>query len=151
MTTEDVSVVNRSKRPKDSKFKQQALPAWQPILTAGTVLPTFFVIGRTSNVTYYILSAYRRTSVPDPLGCGPSGSGSGAFFTPRSGMVNNPRLRIRIGSGFNRVSRIRNPDPDPGGQKWPTEVNKNIMSWSVGWLFWELKASSVTWTFFMEA
>ena len=45
MTTEDVSIVNRSKRPKDSKFKQQALPAWQPILTAGTVLPTFFVIG----------------------------------------------------------------------------------------------------------
>jgi hypothetical protein len=47
MATEDVSVVNRSKRPKDSKFKQQALPAWQPILTAGTVLPTFFVIGVT--------------------------------------------------------------------------------------------------------
>lgn len=34
-----------SNRPSDSKFKQQALPAWQPILTAGTVLPTFFVIG----------------------------------------------------------------------------------------------------------
>lgn len=34
-----------SHEPKDSKFKQQALPAWQPILTAGTVLPTFFVIG----------------------------------------------------------------------------------------------------------
>ena len=31
--------------PKNSKFKQQALPAWQPILTAGTVLPTFFAIG----------------------------------------------------------------------------------------------------------
>lgn len=29
----------------DSAFKQQRLPAWQPILTAGTVLPTFFVIG----------------------------------------------------------------------------------------------------------
>ncbi|XP_049824123.1 cell cycle control protein 50A isoform X2 [Aethina tumida] len=28
-----------------SAFKQQRLPAWQPILTAGTVLPTFFVIG----------------------------------------------------------------------------------------------------------
>ncbi|XP_019756571.1 cell cycle control protein 50A isoform X2 [Dendroctonus ponderosae] len=28
-----------------SAFKQQKLPAWQPILTAGTVLPTFFVIG----------------------------------------------------------------------------------------------------------
>lgn len=25
--------------------KQQRLPAWQPILTAGTVLPTFFIIG----------------------------------------------------------------------------------------------------------
>lgn len=29
----------------DSAFKQQRLPAWQPILSAGTVLPTFFVIG----------------------------------------------------------------------------------------------------------
>lgn len=29
----------------DSNFKQQRLPAWNPLLTAGTVLPTFFVIG----------------------------------------------------------------------------------------------------------
>lgn len=29
----------------DSAFKQQRLPAWQPVLTAGTVLPAFFVIG----------------------------------------------------------------------------------------------------------
>lgn len=35
----------KPKRPSDSAFKQQRLPAWQPILTAGTVLPTFFVIG----------------------------------------------------------------------------------------------------------
>jgi len=35
----------RTKRPSSSKFKQQQLPAWQPILTAGTVLPAFFVIG----------------------------------------------------------------------------------------------------------
>lgn len=28
-------------------FKQQNLPAWQPILSAGTVLPTFFLIGVT--------------------------------------------------------------------------------------------------------
>ncbi|XP_041367518.1 cell cycle control protein 50A-like isoform X2 [Gigantopelta aegis] len=34
-----------SKRPKDTKFKQQKLPAWQPILTANTVLPAFFAIG----------------------------------------------------------------------------------------------------------
>lgn len=35
------SLVNKSK----PSFKQQNLPAWQPILTAGTVLPTFFLIG----------------------------------------------------------------------------------------------------------
>lgn len=36
---------NTSKRPTDSAFKQQRLPAWQPILTANSVLPIFFVIG----------------------------------------------------------------------------------------------------------
>ncbi|KAJ8682069.1 hypothetical protein QAD02_017861 [Eretmocerus hayati] len=35
----------KTKKPSDSAFKQQRLPAWQPILTAGTVLPTFFIIG----------------------------------------------------------------------------------------------------------
>lgn len=34
-------LVNKQK----PSFKQQNLPAWQPILTAGTVLPTFFLIG----------------------------------------------------------------------------------------------------------
>lgn len=37
--------INQSIYSLDSAFKQQRLPAWQPILTAGTVLPTFFVIG----------------------------------------------------------------------------------------------------------
>ncbi|XP_037088959.1 cell cycle control protein 50A-like [Pollicipes pollicipes] len=36
---------SKTKRPSSNKFKQQQLPAWQPILTAGTVLPAFFVIG----------------------------------------------------------------------------------------------------------
>jgi len=36
---------SESKKPSDSDFSQQKLPAWQPILTAGTVLPAFFVIG----------------------------------------------------------------------------------------------------------
>lgn len=35
----------KSKRPSSSAFKQQRLPAWQPMLTAGTVLPSFFLIG----------------------------------------------------------------------------------------------------------
>ncbi|CAG0919625.1 unnamed protein product [Notodromas monacha] len=34
-----------SMRPRGRAIEQQRLPAWQPILTAGTVLPTFFVIG----------------------------------------------------------------------------------------------------------
>ncbi|XP_043248954.1 cell cycle control protein 50A isoform X1 [Colletes gigas] len=41
----EVDSVPKTKKPSDSAFKQQRLPAWQPILTAGTVLPTFFVIG----------------------------------------------------------------------------------------------------------
>ncbi|XP_014781141.1 cell cycle control protein 50A [Octopus bimaculoides] len=37
----------KSRKPKDTKFKQQRLPAWQPILTAETVLPAFFALGIT--------------------------------------------------------------------------------------------------------
>ena len=33
-----------SKRPDNTAFKQQRLPAWQPILTPKSVLPTYFVI-----------------------------------------------------------------------------------------------------------
>ncbi|XP_034018514.1 cell cycle control protein 50A-like [Thalassophryne amazonica] len=33
-----------SRKPDNTAFKQQRLPAWQPILTAGTVLPAFFFI-----------------------------------------------------------------------------------------------------------
>ncbi|KAG8513197.1 Cell cycle control protein 50A, partial [Galemys pyrenaicus] len=35
----------KNRRPDNTAFKQQRLPAWQPILTAGTVLPTFFIVG----------------------------------------------------------------------------------------------------------
>ncbi|KAM9355721.1 cell cycle control protein 50A-like [Pholidichthys leucotaenia] len=35
----------KTKKPDNTAFKQQRLPAWQPILTAGSVLPAFFVIG----------------------------------------------------------------------------------------------------------
>ncbi|KAK9696444.1 LEM3 (ligand-effect modulator 3) family / CDC50 family [Popillia japonica] len=45
MAPESTEPPVKTKRPSDSAFKQQRLPAWQPILTAGTVLPTFFVIG----------------------------------------------------------------------------------------------------------
>ncbi|XP_071508086.1 cell cycle control protein 50A-like isoform X3 [Diadema antillarum] len=42
---DNTSEENKSKKPGNTAFKQQRLPAWQPILTAGTVLPMFFVVG----------------------------------------------------------------------------------------------------------
>jgi hypothetical protein len=45
MSTPVVEEKALTKRPKDTKFKQQKLPAWQPIMTAGTVLPFLFAIG----------------------------------------------------------------------------------------------------------
>lgn len=35
----------KSKKPADTAFKQQRLPAWQPIITADTALPVFLIIG----------------------------------------------------------------------------------------------------------
>lgn len=43
----------------DSKLRQQKLPAWQPILTAGTVVPSFFIIALIFlpiGITLYISS-----------------------------------------------------------------------------------------------
>jgi hypothetical protein len=45
MSTPIVEERTATKRPKDTKFKQQKLPAWQPIMTAGTVLPVLFAVG----------------------------------------------------------------------------------------------------------
>ncbi len=58
---------------------------------------------------------------------------------------------IRIQSGqWIRIS-IRNPDPDLGGQKWPTKVEK-IKKFHVlkCWMF-SFESSAVTWTSFKEA
>ncbi|XP_075235477.1 cell cycle control protein 50A-like [Lycorma delicatula] len=38
-------VINKSKKPSDSPYIQQRLLGWKPILTAGTIFPTFFVLG----------------------------------------------------------------------------------------------------------
>ncbi|XP_067938407.1 cell cycle control protein 50A-like [Watersipora subatra] len=36
---------SKSKKPANTRFKQQRLPAWQPVMTARTVIPTFFILG----------------------------------------------------------------------------------------------------------
>ncbi|KAI9355868.1 meiotically up-regulated gene 89 protein [Pilaira anomala] len=41
----DISEAKKSRRPVDGAFRQQRLPAWQPVLTPKTVLPAFFIIG----------------------------------------------------------------------------------------------------------
>ncbi|KAI9273072.1 LEM3/CDC50 family protein [Phascolomyces articulosus] len=38
-------VKKKSRKPTDGAFRQQRLPAWQPVLTPRTALPTFFIIG----------------------------------------------------------------------------------------------------------
>lgn len=35
----------KSNQPQNTAFKQQRLPAWQPVLTAKNVLPTFIIVG----------------------------------------------------------------------------------------------------------
>lgn len=47
MSAQDLTIdQSKAKQSKfNQKFKQQRLPAWQPILTADTVLPAFFLIG----------------------------------------------------------------------------------------------------------
>ncbi|RCH99406.1 hypothetical protein CU098_011248, partial [Rhizopus stolonifer] len=37
--------VKQSRKPVDGPFRQQKLPAWQPVLTPRTVIPALFVIG----------------------------------------------------------------------------------------------------------
>ncbi|XP_012527366.1 cell cycle control protein 50A [Monomorium pharaonis] len=44
-TSEVDAVSAKPKKPSNSAFRQQRLPAWQPIRTTGTIIPTFFVIG----------------------------------------------------------------------------------------------------------
>jgi hypothetical protein len=69
------------------------------------------------------------------------------------------RIRIRIGSGFNQVSgsgsvfgirfRIRIQEGKYDPQKWEKIIEISCFE-ELDVFFWELKASSVTWTSFME-
>ncbi len=95
---------------------------------------------------------------PQPLSGGRPGQGgfrqTGTLHTHTSRVADPDPIWIRIQSGQWIRIRIRNPDPDPRGQKWPTQVEKNleISNFEVlDVLFWELKASFVTWKSFIEA
>ena len=51
----------KTKKPKSTALKQQRLPAWQPILTANTVLPLFFAIGCAFVVLGSVILHYSNT------------------------------------------------------------------------------------------
>ncbi len=64
------------------------------------------------------------------------------------------RIRIRINFSCWIWIRIQIADPDPGGQKWPTKIEKSTEFSCVevlDFLFWGLKASPVDWASFVEA
>jgi hypothetical protein len=48
----------KSRRPKSTALRQQRLPAWQPVLTAQTVMPLFFIIGTIFVIIGAILYTY---------------------------------------------------------------------------------------------
>eukprot|EP00003_Mantamonas_plastica_P011110 TRINITY_DN2069_c0_g3_i2.p1 TRINITY_DN2069_c0_g3~~TRINITY_DN2069_c0_g3_i2.p1 ORF type:complete len:359 (+),score=80.11 TRINITY_DN2069_c0_g3_i2:99-1079(+) len=57
-----------SRRPDDTPFKQQRLPAWQPILTCRTVVPTFLAVGVVFCIIGAVLLAASESVVEsDPL------------------------------------------------------------------------------------
>ena len=41
----ETAILTKTKKPKETSFRQQKVPAWQPIYSAGTVVPTFCLIG----------------------------------------------------------------------------------------------------------
>ncbi|KAG0193116.1 hypothetical protein DFQ28_006339 [Apophysomyces sp. BC1034] len=44
-TTNEQEKQAQSRKPSDDAFRQQRLPAWQPVLIPRTVLPTLFIVG----------------------------------------------------------------------------------------------------------
>lgn len=65
----------RGRKPENTAFKQQRLPAWQPVLTAGSVLPAFFIIGLVFipiGIGLYVTSSNIREFEIDYTGVDPS-------------------------------------------------------------------------------
>lgn len=80
LISEDLRMKNEgegSERPDNTAFTQQRLPAWQPILSAGIVIPGFLIIGLA-----FI------------------GIGIGLFLTSQTIQV----LEVRIYSGTTRIT-----------------------------------------------
>ncbi|XP_022217081.2 cell cycle control protein 50A [Drosophila obscura] len=104
----EADVAPKSKRPSDSAFKQQRLPAWQPVLTARTVLPTFFVIGvlfipigvvllHLSNTANELVIDYTRCQSSDPAN---SGMTCADYLQANTGKQCNCNINFTLTSDF---------------------------------------------------
>ena len=100
----------KSKKPTDSAFKQQRLPAWQPILTAGTVLPTFFVIGIACIPIGIGMLWFSNTVVEkeiDYTDCAAahrSGSGSGFDLSSQRKFLWNMKIRCKC---YQKIKKLK--------------------------------------------
>lgn len=56
--TQNDTEQSKSRRPKSTALRQQRLPAWQPVLTAQTVMPLFFIIGTIFVIIGAVLYTY---------------------------------------------------------------------------------------------
>lgn len=118
----------KTRKPDNTAFKQQRLPAWQPILTAGTVLPAFFIIGlifipigigifvTSNNIREYEVRGRGTHGLLPPVGAGarPCVRARRRFGDPqrpiggrRSGPVQRCWCRLPVGG----CSSLRNPPP----------------------------------------
>lgn len=77
---------------KDTAFKQQRLPAWQPIMTASSVLPVFFAIGIIFiplGIGLLITSNNVRETIKDYTNCAPTNPGIN-YSSCAEYLLNNP-------------------------------------------------------------
>ncbi|KAF9437123.1 hypothetical protein BGZ76_001904 [Entomortierella beljakovae] len=106
---------SHKRRPPNTSFKQQRLKAWQPIMTAKAVLPTFFIVGilfaplggllvwRNSQITElsfeYTPCANALESTPVPESDFTSSSDVGKFAKPTYVIVPNQNVTILPAAG----------------------------------------------------
>lgn len=74
VTEADVMIKKPANRPGGTKFKQQKLPAWQPVLSATTVLPVLLAVGLCFiplGIAFIVVTNAVKEKVIDYTSCSP--------------------------------------------------------------------------------
>lgn len=101
--------VSKNKKPDNTAFKQQRLPAWQPILTAGSVLPAFFVIGLIFipiGIGLFVTSNNIKEFQVQSRSCPPLTNSSRFFYTARCSYTVYTHSKPAEGGSLNRNKRF---------------------------------------------